>query len=118
MTEQNKATEQEFLFAAMGEIVNRIERCGASIELTHAVSLASDLRQAIGNQFNPANSYALDRVKKEIGFYPVCNGKNCGATDGISHSFECAEEHDECYREDNLDRAARRNHIMIHGSEY
>lgn len=66
MTEQNKATDQEFLFAALGEIVDRIERCGASPGLTHAVSLASDLRQAIGNQWNPGNKYALERVQKEL----------------------------------------------------
>jgi hypothetical protein len=66
MTEQNNATDQEFLFVALGEIVNRIERCGASPELTNSVSLASDLRQAIGNQWNPANTYALERVKAEL----------------------------------------------------
>lgn len=66
MTEQNKAIEQEFLFQAIGEIINRIEKCGASIELTHAVSLASDLHSAIGNKWNPANSYALERVKTEL----------------------------------------------------
>jgi hypothetical protein len=67
MTEQNKATDEEFLFMALGEIVDRIERCGASTELTNAVSLASDLRQAIGNQWNPANAYALERVKAALG---------------------------------------------------
>lgn len=66
MTEQNKATDPEFLFAALGEIVNRIELCGASIELTNAVSLASDLRQAIGNQWNYANTFALKRVQAVI----------------------------------------------------
>lgn len=66
MTEQNKALDQEFIFFALGEITNRIERCGASPELTHAVSLASDLRMAIGNQSNPANNYALERVQKEL----------------------------------------------------
>jgi hypothetical protein len=66
MTEQNKALDPEFLFAAIGEIVDRIERCGASPELTHAVSLASDLRQAIGNQWNKANEYALQRVQAAL----------------------------------------------------
>ena len=53
---------QETLYKAVGEIVDRIEACGASIEITHAVSFASDLRQAIGNQYNPADPYSLCRV--------------------------------------------------------
>ena len=53
---------QETLYKAVGEIVDRIEACGASPALTHAVSLASDLRQAIGNQYNPADPYSLCRV--------------------------------------------------------
>ncbi len=54
--------DQNTLYEALGEIVNRIEACGASPELTDAVSLASDLRQAVGNDFNPADSFAFDRV--------------------------------------------------------
>lgn len=54
--------DQEFLFKVLEEITNRIEKCGASIELTNAVSLVSDLRQAIGNKYNPASEYALKRV--------------------------------------------------------
>lgn len=53
---------QELLFKALREIGDRIEACGASPELTHAVSLTSDLRQAVGNQHNPASPYALLRV--------------------------------------------------------
>ena len=64
--EQNKAIDPEFLFIAIGEIVDRIERCGASPELTDAVSLASDLRFAIGNKFNNANIYAYERVKSAL----------------------------------------------------
>ena len=66
MANQNTAIDQEFLFKALEEIVNRIELCGASPELTAAVSLASDLRQAIGNKWNPANEYALQRVIDEL----------------------------------------------------
>lgn len=66
-----KATDPEFLFAVLGEIVNRIELCGASTELTHAVSITSDLRQAIGNQYNPSNDYALERVKNAMANMPV-----------------------------------------------
>ena len=54
------------LFAAMREIVNRIETCGASPELTAVVSLASDLSSAIGNKFNEPDGYALERVKSEL----------------------------------------------------
>ena len=25
--------------------------------------------------------------------YPACKGKNCGCTDGLSHSTECQQEH-------------------------
>ena len=66
MTEQYKTADREFLFSVLGEIVSRIERCGASLELTSAVSLAFDLKQAIGNQWNPANPYALERVCAEL----------------------------------------------------
>lgn len=66
MIEQNKATDPELLFSALGEIADRIERSGASPELTNAVSLVSDLRMAIGNQYNPANKYALERVQAEL----------------------------------------------------
>jgi len=26
--------------------------------------------------------------------YPACKGKNCGCTDGVSHSVECKEEYE------------------------
>ena len=29
------------------------------------------------------------------GTYPACKGKNCGCTDGRSHSPECQQEHDD-----------------------
>jgi len=53
---------QETLYKSLGEIVNRIESCGASPELTHAVSFASDLQRAIGNEYNSADPYSLCRV--------------------------------------------------------
>lgn len=62
----HRVIDQEFIFAALGEIINRIELCGASVELTHAVSLASDLRQAVGNKHNQANSFAFERVKLSL----------------------------------------------------
>ncbi|MCK4870776.1 MAG: hypothetical protein KAS93_06675 [Gammaproteobacteria bacterium] len=58
--------EQELLYAALGEIVDRIEGCGASPELTHAVSFASDLRRSVGNRYNPKDEYALTRVTEVI----------------------------------------------------
>lgn len=27
--------------------------------------------------------------------YPACKGRNCGCTDGVSHSPECQQEHDD-----------------------
>lgn len=59
--------DQETIFAALGELTRRIEACGASVELTHAVTLCSDLRMAIGDQWNPADKYAEERVRKELG---------------------------------------------------
>lgn len=58
------------LHAVLSEIVTRIERCGASDALTHAVTLASDLRQAVGNQWNPADKYALQRVREALAAAP------------------------------------------------
>jgi hypothetical protein len=60
------ADAAEVLFAALGQVVNRIEACGASPELTSAVCLASDLRQAVGNQYNKPNPFALKRVLEAL----------------------------------------------------
>lgn len=30
--------------------------------------------------------------------YPACKGKNCGCTDGVSHSLECQQEHEDAIR--------------------
>ena len=57
---------RDFLHDALGEIVDRIEKCGASPELTNAVSLAADLRMAIGNKFNKPDVFALGRVEQEL----------------------------------------------------
>lgn len=54
------------IYAAVMEIVDRIERCGASPELTHAVSLASDLARAIGNKWNRPNKYAIQHVQTVV----------------------------------------------------
>jgi hypothetical protein len=55
------------IHAALGTLVDRIEKCGGSPELTDAVVLASDLRQAVGNRWNPANEYAAGRVLAATG---------------------------------------------------
>lgn len=57
---------RDLLYKALLEIGGRIEACGASPELTNAVTLTSDLRAAVGDQYNPADSYALLRVLKAI----------------------------------------------------
>ena len=57
---------REELYAAVREIAARIEKCGASPELTHAVTLCSDLASAIGNQWNNPDDSAADRVRKDI----------------------------------------------------
>lgn len=57
---------QEELYAAMGKLINHIEACGGSPQLTTTVMLASDISQAIGNQWNPANEYAAQRVREII----------------------------------------------------
>lgn len=53
---------RDLAWAGVRELCARIEACGASPELTHAVTLASDLMQAIGNVDNPANQHAKERV--------------------------------------------------------
>ncbi len=50
------------IFAALRELSYRIERCGASPELTFAITLCSDLSGAIGNKWNPPDPYAAARV--------------------------------------------------------
>ena len=54
------------VFTALIELGRRIEVCGASAPLTHAVTLCSDLRAVIGNKHNPADKYAAERVKAAL----------------------------------------------------
>lgn len=58
---------QDLIFAALQELGDRIEKCGASPQLTHAVSLCSDLRSMVGNKHNPPNDYAMRRVMEAVG---------------------------------------------------
>lgn len=57
-----KSIKRKNIYKALEEISARIEVCGASPELTHAISLVTDLRCAIGNEFNTPDEYALNRV--------------------------------------------------------
>ena len=59
--------DRNLLHAALWEIVRRIENCGASPALTHAVVLASDLMGAVGNQFNKPRAEDLARVVEAVG---------------------------------------------------
>lgn len=70
--------DQDLLYKTLGEIVDRIETCGASPELTRAISLASDLQQAVGNQYNPADPYSLVRVVEETKKGNLENDAACG----------------------------------------
>lgn len=71
--------EDNFLYSALREIVERIEMCGASPELTNAVSLASDLCSAIGNEHNPPDKFAEDRVKAALAVSRLMKHKDkCG----------------------------------------
>jgi hypothetical protein len=63
---EEAATLLELAWPALRELCARIERCGASVELTHAVTLASDLLHAVGNRWNPRDKYAEDRVRATL----------------------------------------------------
>jgi hypothetical protein len=54
--------EPDLVHKALGEITKRVESLGASTELTQIVVLIGDLRQAIGNQYNLPDPYALIRT--------------------------------------------------------
>ena len=54
------------IYAALGLIAAKIEQCGASRELTDAVCAVSDLRAAVGNEYNPPKQYSLNSVRKLI----------------------------------------------------
>jgi hypothetical protein len=55
---------QTELYAALDKLIDRIEGCGTSTELTNAVVLASDIRQAVGNEWNVPNEFAATRVRR------------------------------------------------------
>lgn len=84
----NKIINQEFLFDVLGLIVDRIEKCGASPDLTCAVSLAADLRLAIGNKYNPSNINALSRVCNELKEEIYKEGNAISEYIGLNPKFE------------------------------
>ena len=63
---ESRPIEMSEIYAALGLIASKIERCGASRELTDAVCAVSDLRAAVGNEYNPPKQYALNSVRKLI----------------------------------------------------
>ncbi len=80
---------QPELYAALGELIQKIEACGASSELTAAVVLASDIKQAVGNQWNEASAFAADRVREKIAdgrtFTDSLRCKDCPELPGQIH---------------------------------
>lgn len=58
---------QALIYSALSKLCEKIELCGASPELTDAVSLCSDLQMAVGNKFNPPDEHALNRVAEQFG---------------------------------------------------
>ena len=58
--------QQEDIYAALGKAMQKIEAAGASPELTAAVVIVGDVRQSIGNQWNPADRYAAQRVRDAL----------------------------------------------------
>lgn len=57
---------QDEIHAALGLAMQKIEAAGASVELTAAVTIVGDCREAVGNKWNPANEYAARRVRDAI----------------------------------------------------
>lgn len=56
--------DSEKVFAAMQHTVDLIEKCGASIELTNAVSFASDLMGAFGNKWNAPREHNVKQLEE------------------------------------------------------
>ena len=55
------------LHDALRLLCYRIEECGASPELTRAVTLCSDIRASIGNKFNPPNPHIAEQTAIKVG---------------------------------------------------
>ena len=92
------AEVRELLYRIVRQLVDRIESCGASPRLTHAVCLASDLAAAIGNARNPAAVHEFHRLMDTLetpmpgappaapAACPAC-GKSRGSGGTCGHGF-------------------------------
>lgn len=69
----------DLAYPALRELCQRIERCGASAELTQAVVLCCDLAQAIGDRWNSRDKYAEQRVREALA---VVESTNAGKEQG------------------------------------
>lgn len=56
----------ELAYPALRELAHRIEKCGASLELTQAVTLCCDLASAIGNKWNPRDKNREQMVRDAL----------------------------------------------------
>lgn len=65
-----KLTQSE-IHAALRQLIDKIEACGASTELTAAVVLAGDIKDAVGNEHNPASPFSANRVRVALGLPEV-----------------------------------------------
>lgn len=63
---EESAALLELLWTALGELCERIEVCGASVQITHAVVLANDLRRSVGDMWNTRDKYAEQRVRAAL----------------------------------------------------
>lgn len=63
----NPELVQEELYTLISVTIEKIEASGASVPLTNAVVLVSDISSAIGNKWNPPQPYRADAIRKLIG---------------------------------------------------
>jgi hypothetical protein len=87
---------QEELHEGLFKLVQLIEECGGSPALTNAVVLASDLRQAVGNQYNPPNPYAGDRVRKILGTDKTAYDPDDDLDEPLGKPNQCALDDESC----------------------
>ncbi len=64
------------------------------------------------DEFMEAYKAMINGMK--VAEYPPCKGKNCGATDGVSHSSECVAEHDTTVNAASQSAAPVSETVMAH----
>lgn len=76
--EQDKASKdktsfltRDELFDALGIAMERIEKTPPCIASTDAVTLVGDVRRTVGNQWNPRDPYAAQRVRDLLAKQPA-----------------------------------------------